>query len=74
MTYLFLKSMHDKEKIIIFYIDSTNQITQRTIRVLQLHDNHILAYCYYRKKVRMFKLENILSADKLRKKEKTNAS
>ncbi|KPH76060.1 WYL domain-containing protein [Oceanobacillus caeni] len=64
---LFQRSIDNKEKIIIFYMDSNNQVTERYIRVLKLHDNYILAYCYYRKQVRTFKLDNILSAGPIRK-------
>lgn len=65
---LLARSIKNKEKIIIFYVDSQNNITERYIRVLQLHDEYITAYCYYRKQVRTFKLENILSAGQNRKK------
>ncbi|WP_235793522.1 hypothetical protein [Virgibacillus salidurans] len=59
---LFNRSLQRKETINIIYIDCNNQVTQRYIRVLQVQDNHILAYCCYRGKVRKFKLNNILSA------------
>lgn len=67
MKTLFLNSIEIKEKIVIFYMDSNNKVTQRYIRVLQVHDNYILAYCYYREKVRTFRLDNILSAGPSRK-------
>ncbi|APC48309.1 hypothetical protein BME96_09075 [Virgibacillus halodenitrificans] len=66
MNGLLSKSVSTKQKLIIFYIDSENQVTQRFVRVLEVHDDHILAYCYYRKKVRTFKLDNILSAGPIR--------
>lgn len=59
---LFTRSINNKEKIIIFYMDNENKVTQRFVRVLKMNDNHILAYCYFRKKVRTFGLNNILSA------------
>ncbi|WP_121614815.1 hypothetical protein [Virgibacillus halodenitrificans] len=62
MNGLLSRSVSTKQKLIIFYIDSNNKVTERYVRVLQVHDDHILAYCYYRKKVRTFKLDNILSA------------
>lgn len=64
---LFQRSIENKEKIIIFYIDSSGQVTERYVRVLQLHDGYITAYCHYRKQVRTFKLENILSVGPIRK-------
>lgn len=64
---LFQRSINNKEKIIIFYIDNNNQVTERYIRVLNIKDNYILAYCYYRKQVRTFKVDNVLSAGPVRK-------
>nr|WP_026681324.1 hypothetical protein [Priestia megaterium] len=61
------RSVENKQKIIIFYIDSNSNVTERYIRVLEVNEKSILAYCYYRKKVRTFKLENILLAGSVRK-------
>ncbi|WP_080875271.1 hypothetical protein [Oceanobacillus timonensis] len=58
----FLTSAMDrKEKIMIYYMDSDNNVTQRIIRVVDIDEERVLAYCYYRKQVRSFKLNNILS-------------
>lgn len=65
---LFKRSIESKQKIIIFYIDNENKVTERYIRVLQINEKSILAYCYYRRKVRTFNMENILSVGKARKK------
>ncbi|GIO26371.1 hypothetical protein J43TS3_09820 [Ornithinibacillus bavariensis] len=64
---LFQQSIDNKEKIVIFYIDNNNNVTQRFIRVISMNGNTIVAFCYWRKKVRTFKLENILSAGPNRK-------
>lgn len=66
MNRLLSRAVSTKQKLIIFYIDSSNQVTQRYVRVLQIDADHILAYCYYRKKVRTFKIDNILSAGPVR--------
>ncbi|WP_026908968.1 hypothetical protein [Paucisalibacillus globulus] len=68
MKRLFLSSIDNKEKIIIFYIDSKNNVTQRYVRVISMNDDSVIAYCLWRKKIRTFKLENILSAGPIRKK------
>lgn len=65
---LFLRSIENKEKIVIVYIDRGNNVTQRVIRVVSINDNSISTYCYWRKKVRTFKCENILSAGPIKKK------
>ncbi len=64
---VFSNSLENKEKIMIYYIDSKSQVTQRIIRVVEMQENSILAYCYYRKQVRKFKLENILSCGNVRR-------
>ncbi|WP_067727683.1 hypothetical protein [Oceanobacillus damuensis] len=64
---LFLQSMENKEKVVIFYIDQDNNVTQRFIRVIHISDTSILAYCYYRKKVRSFRLDNILSCGPIKR-------
>ncbi|HAM81825.1 hypothetical protein [Ornithinibacillus bavariensis] len=65
---LFQRSIENREKIIIFYIDNKNQVTQRYIQVINMNTQSLTAFCYWRKKVRTFKLENILSAGPIRKK------
>lgn len=65
---LFIRSMQQKEKIIVFYMDSNGEVTERYVRVLKMNDSHILVYCYYRKKVRTLKLDNILSCGPAKKK------
>lgn len=64
---LFQRSIENKEKIVIFYIDSKNNVTQRYVRVISMDDNCIVAFCFWRKKVRTFKFENILSAGPINK-------
>lgn len=59
-------AMNRKEKIMIYYMDSKDEVSQRIIRVVQLGDEKILAYCYYRKQVRNFKIDNILSYGRLK--------
>ena len=58
---LFKQSLQHKSKIMIFYIDGSNNVTQRIIRVVNIEEDSIVAFCYYRKQVRTFKLNNILS-------------
>lgn len=58
---LLYRSMEQREKIMIMYLDQKEQLTQRYIRVLTIHDDHILAFCYWRKQMRTFKLNQILA-------------
>lgn len=57
--------MKKNQKLMIFYMDSCNNVTQRMIRIINKKDDAIVAYCYYRKGVRTFKLSNILSDEKV---------
>ncbi len=54
-------AMEQKKRIMIYYLDKDNNVTQRIIRVMQIEETKILAYCYYRKQVRRFMIDNILS-------------
>ncbi len=67
MINLIKRACNDKTPIQIIYIDRDNQISQRTIEVLAINKNNVKAYCYTKRQFRTFKLENILSADRIRK-------
>lgn len=55
-----------KEKVTLemIYLAANGKVTQRFIRVMEVHKDYLLAYCYYRKQLRTFKFENILSVQK----------
>ncbi|RST60124.1 hypothetical protein D5F11_008670 [Siminovitchia terrae] len=67
MNGLLRRSMILKTPLAIIYINNSNQISQRIIRVLKVEDSLIKAYCYTKKQFRTFRLDNILSVDILRK-------
>ncbi|MBM7601581.1 putative DNA-binding transcriptional regulator YafY [Virgibacillus halotolerans] len=67
MMYFMNRSLHDKEKIMIYYMDSDNRVTQRIIRVIQMEVHSIVAFCYYRRQIRTFRLNNILSVGPTKK-------
>lgn len=48
--------------VITIIYQKGDHITKRNIRVLDIEDNNIRAFCYLREQIRLFKLENILSA------------
>ncbi|GAB2555982.1 hypothetical protein [Gracilibacillus alcaliphilus] len=58
---LLTNSLEKKGKIMIYYMDNQNIVTQRIVRVIKVEDNRLIAYCYYRQQVRSFKIDNILS-------------
>ena len=55
-------SMVDNRAITIVYA-ANNILTKRTIEVLEIRENEIQAYCYLRKQIRTFKIDNILAAE-----------
>jgi hypothetical protein len=57
-----LKASLERGLIITIMYLKNNEITMRNIRVLEIKENRIMAYCYLRKENRVFKKENILSA------------
>ncbi|GLO66930.1 MULTISPECIES: hypothetical protein [Oceanobacillus] len=61
---LLLHSVQQKEKVIMVYIDQQDNITQRTVQVVTIKSDSILAFCYFRKEIRLFHLDQILSVGK----------
>ena len=51
----------NKQRLEMVYISSRGDMSQRMIRVLEVREDTILAFCLVRRKVRTFKRENILS-------------
>lgn len=56
------RAMLEQSTIEIIYISNSGILTQRLIRIIEVKENTIKAYCMLRNKKRTFKLENILSA------------
>lgn len=55
-----LNTSKDKDCYIIYM--KGNEITQRKIRVIEVTEDYVRAWCYLRKGPRLFRKENILSA------------
>lgn len=56
------KSIIRNQLLDIIYMTDDGQITKRRVRVYKCDNNSFTAYCYLRKSVRTFKLENVLAA------------
>ncbi|MEN1968688.1 hypothetical protein WMZ97_11520 [Lentibacillus sp. N15] len=61
MNHFLSDSMESKRKIMIFYMDDQYHVTQRIIRVLRVERDTVTAFCYWRKRVRTFRLDRILA-------------
>jgi predicted DNA-binding transcriptional regulator YafY len=68
MNFLLLESLQKQQPIKIFYVDRHQKVSERIIRVDHVGDKHIRAYCYWRKAIRIFRKDNLLSAGPIKRK------
>ena len=61
-----LKMSQEQHRIITIIYQSGDNITQRNIQVTDIQEGNVRAFCYLRNQNRIFKIENILSADFVR--------
>lgn len=61
MEALFQRSKLEKMKLEWIYINHKCDLSQRVVRVVDIQDEYVIAYCYERKQVRTFRKNNILS-------------
>lgn len=66
MNKLIKMSYENQICIDMIYQSNEGKFTQRIIKVLQIEQDHIKAYCYFRKAERRFRISNILSVATLR--------
>ncbi len=57
-----LRASLERNSIITIIYSGGTGISERNIKVLEIQDDRIKAYCYLRKQVRYFKTDRILSA------------
>jgi predicted DNA-binding transcriptional regulator YafY len=58
-----LKASLEQGAVISIIYAKDDVITKRNIKVLEINENSIKAYCYLRNQTRVFRLDNILAAD-----------
>lgn len=56
-----IKAMKTNDNVDIIYLAKDGQVSQRRIKVLQINEDLIKAYCYLRRSNRTFKITNILA-------------
>ncbi|WP_082234584.1 hypothetical protein [Halobacillus massiliensis] len=61
MENLLIKASEEKIKLEMIYMDSQGELSYRVIRTVKNEEEHILGYCYTKKKVRSFRKDSILS-------------
>ena len=59
-----LMALEQERRICMIY-ESGGKYTERTVRVIELREDAVYAYCYLRRTRRLFKLANILSSQLL---------
>ncbi len=66
MNHLLKCSFNQKLPIELIYLNGSGDFSQRTVIVRKIYEDRVLVYCMQKKQVRMLKLANILSVDKVR--------
>ncbi|EST12177.1 hypothetical protein [Sporolactobacillus laevolacticus] len=60
--------MRKGDTIELIYLTSRgNKLSQRTIRIMDVNETYIKAYCYSRKEVRIFRKDHILASRIIRR-------
>lgn len=57
------KTVQTGRKVNIIYLARSGSISKRTIQIISYRDEHIIAFCYMRNRLRTFKIENILAVE-----------
>lgn len=65
-----LKAFKHQQVIEMMYMANDGGISQRRVKVLRVSGESFQAYCFLRKEKRTFKMENVLSAYPVIKKER----
>ncbi|OUB78515.1 hypothetical protein BK744_03660 [Bacillus thuringiensis serovar zhaodongensis] len=66
MNHLLKCSFNQKLLIELIYLNGSGDFSQRTVIVRKIYEDRVLVYCMQKQQVRMLKLANILSVDKVR--------
>ncbi|HDR6715851.1 hypothetical protein K8Z27_14520 [Bacillus thuringiensis] len=66
MNHLLKCSFNQKLPIELIYLNGSGDFSQRTVIVRKIYEDRVLVYYMQKKQVRMLKLANILSVDKVR--------
>ena len=64
------KSARYGETLEVMYMAKDGSISKRRIKVLHMHKDTCVAYCYLRKAKRTFIIDNVLAAVPLQRKER----
>ncbi|MBG9585607.1 hypothetical protein [Cytobacillus firmus] len=64
---LLLRAQESGEQLEMIYQNGTGEISQRSVKILEVQSDSVKAYCFLRKMPRVFRKDNILSIGPMRK-------
>ncbi|PEX03432.1 hypothetical protein COD78_31680 [Bacillus cereus] len=67
MNHLLKCLFNQKIPVELIYLKSLEDFSQRTVIVRKIYEDRVLVYCMQKQQVRMLKLANTLSVDRVRK-------
>ena len=62
------KAAQTGRKINVIYLSKSGSVSKRTIQVVSYTDKYVVAFCYMRRQLRTFKVENILAIEQSKQK------
>jgi predicted DNA-binding transcriptional regulator YafY len=65
---ILVRAIESQTPLEMIYLSKDGSISHRLIRVIDLKDDRIKAFCFLRGKYRVFQLSSILSISQIRKK------
>ncbi|WP_404331263.1 WYL domain-containing protein [Mesobacillus maritimus] len=66
MQNILVRAIEQQQLVQIIYLDANQKITQRIVRPYEINEKHLKGFCFLRKQVRLFKLDDILAVSPLR--------
>lgn len=55
------RAVRRSQTVDIIYIDKSSQVTKRRVKMLKLDKQSVITYCFIRRSIRRFKIDNILA-------------
>jgi predicted DNA-binding transcriptional regulator YafY len=62
MRNILFRAVEEQQLVQIIYLDANEKITQRIVRPFEVTETQMKGFCFLRKQVRLFRLDQILAA------------
>ncbi|MGM0902469.1 MAG: hypothetical protein ACQEXB_15385 [Bacillota bacterium] len=66
MQNILVRAIEQQQLVQIIYLDTNQKITQRMVKLHAVTDKHLKGFCYLRKQVRLFMIDQILATSPLK--------